>query len=304
MIKQELKPIHGIILLDKGLEISSNKAMQQVRFLFRAQKSGHTGILDPMASGLLPICLGEATKFSQYLLDANKGYLTTMQFGQTSSTGDVEGTLSEHQPSYFTLYELRQVLASFTQTTYLQVPPMYSALKHKGKPLYEYARQGIEIKRTPRQVQILNLELLHFDSSLMQATLKIFCSKGTYIRSLVEDIAKALNSAAYVLSLRRIATGGFQIEQAKTFDKLQGLPDEILPIDTLIQHLPSVQIQTEKDTLYFLNGRTIQSECFCGTLDRCRVYGIGQRFLGIGQLINDVLKPVRLLSHQAAWEVP
>ena len=215
--KLNKRPISGVLLLDKPLHLSSNTALQQARRLYRAEKAGHTGVLDPLATGVLPICLGEATKFAQYLLDADKAYTATLQLGAASAlTGNIH-----------------------------QVPPMFSALKHNGKPLYEYARQGITIERKPRDIQIHQITIQHFAPP--RATIAVQCSKGTYIRTLAEDIAKQLHTYAHLTALRRTATAGFHIAQTHTLAALAELTEDerdalLLHCDALVQHLPRIDL--------------------------------------------------------------
>ena len=194
-------PINGVLLLDKPYLLSSNTALQRARWLYSAAKGGHTGVLDPLATGLLPLCFGEATKFSSYLLDADKGYRATVKFGEVTTTGDIEGEVVLQRPVAFTLPQLQAAIAAHTGPI-SQVPPMYSALKHQGKALYEYAREGIEIKREARDVTIHRIDLISFDGTT--AVIDVLCSKGTYIRTLVEDIGEQLyNIDRMMLQLKR-----------------------------------------------------------------------------------------------------
>ena len=183
-------PVDGILLYDKEVGISSNRALQQVKLLLNARKAGHTGSLDPLASGLLPICFGEATKLSQYLLDSDKRYLTTFKLGETTTTGDAEGEVIEHRPVNVSLQQLEQALNKFCGVIE-QVPPMFSALKKDGQPLYKLARQGVEVERKPRSVEIFDLSIIGFDGESVD--LKVHCSKGFYIRSLAFDLGEELN---------------------------------------------------------------------------------------------------------------
>lgn len=254
--KIQRRPVHGVFLLNKPLGISSNAALQKVRWLYRAQKAGHTGALDPLASGLLPICLGEATKFSHFLLDSTKRYQTTIQLGHSTTTGDVEGeVLLEAAVPALTEENILTVLAQFTGDIQ-QVPPMYSALKKEGRPLYELARKGIEIERDARPISIYALELLGFtDDSI---TLDVTCSKGTYIRVLGEDIAKALGSYGHLTYLHRIQTGHFDLIPSYTLDYLESLSEAerealLLPVYAPIEHFPQVQVP-EGRAEYFCRG--------------------------------------------------
>lgn len=243
--KIQRRPISGVFLLNKPLGISSNAALQRVRWLFRAEKGGHTGALDPLASGLLPICLGEATKFSHFLLDSTKRYQTTIHLGHSTTTGDVEGeVLLEQAVPELTQAQIQKVLTQFTGDL-LQVPPMYSALKKEGRPLYELARKGIEIEREARPIVIENIQLLSFTADSI--TLDVTCSKGTYIRVLGEDIAKALGTYGHLTYLHRIQTGQFELNAEWTIEYLESLTEQerealLLPVYAPIDHFPKVQV--------------------------------------------------------------
>ena len=214
--KIQRRPVHGVFLLNKPLGISSNAALQKVRWLLRAEKAGHTGALDPLASGLLPICFGEATKFSHFLLDSTKRYQTTVQLGYSTTTGDVEGeVLLEQAVPELTEERIQQVLQQFVGETQ-QIPPMYSALKKQGRPLYELARKGIEVERDARPITIEAIQLLSFTEN--SVTLDVTCSKGTYIRVLGEDIAKALGTYGHLTYLHRIQTGHFELIPSYTIE--------------------------------------------------------------------------------------
>lgn len=236
--------LSGVFLLNKPLGISSNAALQRVRWLFRADKGGHTGALDPLASGLLPICLGEATKFSHYLLDSNKRYLTTIQLGHSTTTGDVEGeVLLEAEIPALTEQSIQTVLAKFMGDT-TQIPPMYSALKKEGRPLYELARKGIEIERESRPIHLSVIKLISFTEQSI--TLDISCSKGTYIRVVGEDIAKALGTYGHLTYLHRIQTGHFALIPEYTIEYLESLTEQerealLLPAYAPVDHFPKVQ---------------------------------------------------------------
>jgi tRNA pseudouridine55 synthase len=242
--KKKGRAINGVILLDKPQGMTSNFALQKVRRLFGAQKAGHTGSLDPLATGVLPICLGEATKFSRYLLDANKGYITTAKLGDTRTTSDSEGECVKLQEvPVLSVSEILQVLAKFTGPID-QVPTMFSALKHQGKPLYEYARQGITIDRPARPITIFELELI--EQRHDELDLKVACSKGTYIRTLVDDIGQSIGCGAHVSMLRRYQAGDFSLSQTVTMEELEGLspqvsiadfPEEQAQIDALFAEI-------------------------------------------------------------------
>jgi len=242
------RPVHGILLLDKRQGISSNRALQEVKRLFAASKAGHTGSLDPLATGLLPVCFGEATKISALLLDDDKRYRVAIQLGVVTDTGDAEGkVLSTQSVPEFDRQRLDRCLSGFTGTIE-QIPPMYSALKHQGKRLYELAREGLEVQRKPRRITIHSIELLHYKGDLL--TLDVTCSKGTYIRSLAEDIGRDLGCGASVRELRRTAVGRLAIDAAWTLTELQGLYDEQLlqclqPIDLALAAWPKVILNTD-----------------------------------------------------------
>lgn len=294
--KIERRPISGVFLLNKPLGLSSNAALQQVRRLYRAKKAGHTGALDPLASGLLPICLGEATKFSHYLLASTKRYHTTIHLGQSTTTGDVEGEVlfSQAVPA-LSREKIQQVLTTFLGNI-LQVPPMYSALKKDGRPLYELARKGIEIEREARPVTIDAIELLSFtDQSL---TLDITCSKGTYIRVLGEDIAKALGTFGHLTYLHRIKTGHFDLIPSYTIDYLESLTELeretlLLPVFAPVAHFPRIQVP-EGRANYFSQGMesNIEHEQEAAVL----VFD-GEKCLGLAEITDKKrLVPKRVLN--------
>ncbi|XID74664.1 tRNA pseudouridine(55) synthase TruB [Alkanindiges sp. WGS2144] len=294
--KIQRRPVNGIILLNKPLGISSNAALQKVRWIFRAQKGGHTGALDPLATGLLPICLGEATKFSHYLLDANKSYQTIIQLGAVTTTADAEGDVVER----FAIPELseaniEQALAGL-RGDIMQVPPMYSALKKDGRPLYELAREGIEIERPPRPVTIHELTLEGFTKDTLN--LSVHCSKGTYIRTLAEDIGKALGTGAYVKILHRTQTGHFQLDEGMTIEYLESLSEPerdalLLPVYESIRDFPRVQLDHGED-FYFCRGQSVMIETV--PVGEVLVFA-HERFLGLGY-VNDErqVQPKRLVN--------
>ena len=216
------RPVHGVLLLDKPLGLSSNQALQKAKWLLRAEKAGHTGTLDPLATGVLPLCFGAATKFSQLHLDADKTYDTTVRLGITTSTADAEGEVISTRPVTCSVGQVVEVLDTFMGKI-TQVPPMHSALKKDGKALYEYARAGQTVERAPREVTIHDLDLLDFDlhSDTPQLKLRVRCSKGTYIRTLGEDIAKALGCGGHLSALRRVATGPFGDAQCVSLEQLE-----------------------------------------------------------------------------------
>jgi tRNA pseudouridine55 synthase len=294
--KIQRRPVHGIILLNKPLGLSSNAALQKVRWIFRAEKGGHTGALDPLATGLLPLCLGEATKFSHYLLDADKTYQTTIQLGAVTTTADAEGEVVEQFPIPVLTVELIEgVLAKF-KGPIMQVPPMYSALKKDGRPLYELAREGIEIDRPARPVTIHAIQLDGFTTDTISLT--VSCSKGTYIRTLAEDIGKALGSGAYVKSLHRTQTGHFQINEGMTIEYLESLTEAerdalLLPVYESIRDFPRVQLDHGED-FYFCRGQSVMigNEPKGESLIFAK-----ERFLGLG-IVDDErqVHPKRLVN--------
>ena len=295
MSKNVRRHIDGVFLLNKPLNISSNAALQKVRWLYRAQKAGHTGALDPLATGLLPICLGEATKFSHYLLDADKRYQTTIQLGTATSTGDVEGEVVESQAvPLLTEDSISKILKQFEGET-TQIPPMYSALKKDGRPLYELARQGIEIERPARPVRISQIKLLSFTEQSI--SLDVTCSKGTYIRVLGEDIAKAMGTVGHLTKLHRIQTGHFQLDEHMTIEYLESL-DEVareqllLPSYAAVEGLPKLELPLER-VKYFNNGQ--ESSVDFPESDGVLVFSNGQ-CLGLAEVSAiGRLKPKRLL---------
>ena len=294
--KIQRRAISGVFLLNKPLGISSNAALQKVRWLYRAQKAGHTGALDPLASGLLPICLGEATKFSHYLLDSVKRYQTTIQLGHSTTTGDVEGeVLLQQAVPALSQERIEQVLAQF-QGDIMQVPPMYSALKKEGRPLYELARQGIEIEREARPVTIDAIELLSFTEQSI--TLDVTCSKGTYIRVLGEDIAKALGTYGHLTYLHRIKTGHFDLIPSYSIEYLESLSEAeretlLLPAYAPVQHFLHIQVP-EGRAEYFSRG--MESNIDHPAAAQVLVFD-GEKCLGLAEITDKKrLVPKRVLN--------
>lgn len=252
MKKNTFRPVHGVLILDKPEGISSNQALQKVKRLFQAEKAGHTGSLDVLATGLLPICFGEATKLSSLLLEADKSYEVVAQLGKRTSTGDREGEIIEFHPTHtVTLESIHSILKKFVGEV-IQIPPMYSAIKHQGIPLYRLARKGIAVERKERKITIYSIEFVKWELDFL--TLKISCSKGTYIRTLIEDIGVALGCGAYTFSLRRVSSGKYQENQMMTFEKLeyflrQGgfaeLDKQLYSLESLAQDLPAVSVSDE-----------------------------------------------------------
>ncbi len=294
--KMQRRAVNGVFLLNKPLGISSNAALQRVRGLYRANKGGHTGALDPLASGLLPICLGEATKFSHYLLNSTKRYQTTIYLGHSTTTGDTEGeVLLEKAVPVLSEEKIQQVLADFTGDLQ-QVPPMYSALKKDGRPLYELARQGIEIEREARPMTIDAIKLLSFSENSL--TLDITCSKGTYIRVLGEDIAQALGTYGHLTYLHRIKTGHFDLIPSYTIEYLESLSELerealLLPVFAPVDHFLKIQAP-EGRAEYFSRGMesNIEHEAAAEVL----VFE-GEKCLGLAEITDRKrLVPKRILN--------
>lgn len=298
--KRPKKHISGILLLDKPLGFSSNQALQKIKWLLQAAKAGHTGTLDPLATGLLPLCFGEATKFAHYLTDADKTYVATMKLGVTTTTGDAEGEVLASQPVNVTRAQLEHACQQFIGEI-SQVPPMYSALKHEGKALYEYARAGVEIERKARNVTIYGISL---DDLLADvATITVTCSKGTYIRTLAEDIGNFLGCGAHLIGLRRTATAGYQISQTITLEQFEAMSPEdriaaLQPADSAVMHLPAVTLDADC-TFYLQQGQAVWKS---GVIPRglLRLYSEQQTFLGLGELQDDgKIAPKRLVVDKA-----
>lgn len=248
------RPIDGIFLLDKAEGLSSNQALQRCKRIFQADKAGHTGSLDPMATGMLPICFGRATRLCEYLLEADKTYEATLTLGKATETGDKTGAVIESAPvPILTQDSLENALQQW-KGSISQIPPMYSALKHQGRCLYQLARKGVEVERTPRQVEIYALSLTHFSDHAL--TFQVHCSKGTYIRTLAEDLAKTLGTCGHLSQLRRLTCAGFSPLAMKPIEALKGEMSELISINEVLQHLPRVDISQELFHLTF-TGRPI-----------------------------------------------
>ncbi len=297
-----MRNVNGILLLDKPLGLSSNAALQKTKRLYAAQKAGHTGSLDPLASGTLPICFGEAAKFSQFLLDANKSYQVTAQLGVTTTTGDAEGeTVAVHKLPQLTPELIQTCLAGFTGILE-QCPPMYSALKHQGQPLYKLARQGITVERKLRTITIYKLTLLEAAKDTL--TLDVDCSKGTYIRSLVEDIGQMLGCGAHVKTLRRTAVTPFQNQPMVTFTELEKIQNQqglgaldalLLPVDAGINSFPIIELSALQ-AQHLQQGKSFSVDAQLTNSQFVRLYH-ESTFIGLGEVTNDfVLKPHRLIK--------
>ncbi len=297
------KPINGVLLLNKPVGISSNAALQKAKWLLNARKAGHTGTLDPFADGLLPLCFGEATKFSAYLLEADKTYRAVLQLGVVTTTGDPEGEVLATRPVAASREKFDAVLPRFSGEIE-QVPPMHSALKHQGRPLYEYARAGIEIDRPPRRVSIRRLHVIEWAPP--QVVIEVQCSAGTYIRTLAQDIGAALGCGAHLTALKRLASGGFSLADARSLAELETLPAEerparLLPVDSLVAHLPAVSLDPESAAL-LCQGRHPELERAPAGL--VRVYDNNQHFLGLARSDSHCLVPQRLIATHPAAKQP
>lgn len=300
MARRSFRKLNGILLLDKALGVSSNKALQDARFLYQAEKAGHTGSLDPLASGMLPICFGEATKISGLLLDSSKRYQTTATLGFVSTTGDEEGEkLNARAIPALSSAFLESVLSRF-RGSIQQIPPMYSALKKDGQPLYKLARQGLEVERKPRQVTIYQLQLLGFSENSLQ--LDVVCSKGTYIRTLVEDIGEALGCGAYVSRLHRVSVDPFAEQTMYSLQYLRELASQaandldslLLPIDAALPQLPRLDL-SEEWVARLQQGQRIKVDLADSEL--LRLYSPTQTFIGLGTIQHHLLLAKRLLAY-------
>ena len=292
------RAIDGVLLLDKPTGITSNAAIQRVKRAFAAAKAGHVGTLDPMASGLLPVCLGEATKFSTDTFSADKSYEAEVLLGVTTTTGDREGEVTARCAVDVAHDRLLAVLASFTGALQ-QTPPMYSALKRAGKPLYEYARAGLTVERSPRTITIHKLVLLDFAAD--RFTIHVSCTKGTYIRVLAEDIGAALGCGATLAGLRRTSVGNFDLSQAVTLEALERAADvarigSLLPLDSLVAQLPEVTLDRDA-VARILQGQAVQIDACAGIVGTVRIYDANRGFLGLAeQETGGRLLPKRLLA--------
>ena len=295
------RPVHGVLLLDKPIGLSSNDALQKVKWLLKAEKAGHTGTLDPLATGLLPLCFGAATKFSQLHLDADKRYEAVAALGVKTTTGDAEGDVLEQRDVRVSNELLQSVLQQF-KGDIAQIPPMHSALKKDGKALYEYARAGIEVERAARQVTIYELAGEFIADTVIKMIVK--CSKGTYIRTLGEDIGEKLGCGAHLSSLRRIGTGGFDVSQCVTLEALEAMTEDerlacLLPVESLLEGHARVTLDAE-NTARFLNGVRRRGEWLpIKEGELVAVFGVNPEvLLGTAQVVADELVPGRLLSPQ------
>ena len=298
-VKRVRRAVHGVLLLDKPLGWSSNDALQKVKWLLRAEKAGHTGTLDPLATGLLPLCFGAATKFSQISLDADKTYRATLRLGQTTTTGDAEGEVVIDRQDRVTAFTPQALDAACSALLgeIDQVPPMYSALKHEGKALYEYARAGVEIEREARRVSIHRLDILSWHADVLE--IEVCCSKGTYVRTLAQDLGERLGCGAHLTALRRTGSGPLRVDQAVTLDALIEMDEAqrdalLMPPDALLADWPAVELD-HAEAGRFLSG--LRRRVTLPDAAAVRVYGTAPRvLLGSAHIKAGELIPTRLLS--------
>jgi len=299
--RQRGRAVNGILLLDKPAAATSNRALQEVKRLFDARKAGHTGSLDPMATGLLPVCLGEATKVSAFLLDADKDYRFTARLGERTDSGDADGEIVERQPVEGVDPDAIERALEGLRGDIEQVPPMYSALKRGGRPLYEYARRGEEVERAPRRTRIHCLELIGIDGR--DVALRVRCAKGTYVRTLAEDLGRALGCGAHVIALRRLGVGPFRESAMVTLEAVRAAstkgPDALdgllRPVDSALEDWPRVDVSTELAE-FLRQGQAVQVPR-APTSGLLRMYESGQGFIGMGRVQEDGrVAPKRLMN--------
>lgn len=284
------RDVNGILLLDKPLGFSSNKALQAARNIFKANKAGHTGSLDPLATGMLPVCFGEATKYSGLLLDSSKTYHAYCQLGTVTTTGDAEGEIIVQKPVKASNSQLKQVLQQFVGKIQ-QIPPMHSAVKHEGERLYTLARQGIEVERKSREIEIYRLDLLSFEDNALE--LAVHCSKGTYIRTLAEDIGNELGCGAYLSELRRTGVQPFWDEHLYSLDELRQISEDdtkvlddcLLPIEQALIDWPQINLTTDM-SFYLLQGQPVQVPR-SPTQGLVRLFDEKKGFIGLGHILSD-----------------
>ena len=294
--KRPKKNINGVLLLDKPLGFSSNQALQKAKWLLQAAKAGHTGTLDPLATGLLPLCFGEATKFAHYLTDADKTYVATVKLGITTTTGDAEGEVLSSKTVHVNQAQFEQACRQFIGEI-SQIPPMYSALKHEGKALYEYARAGVEIERKARLVTIHSITPNTFELDV--ATITVTCTKGTYIRTLAEDIGALLGCGAHLIGLRRTVTANYQIAQSITLAQFEAMSEQqrlaaLMPADSAVLDFPALMLDADS-TFYLRQGQAVWQS---GIIPKglLRLYNEQQDFLGLGEQQSDgKIAPKRLI---------
>ncbi|WP_375751189.1 tRNA pseudouridine(55) synthase TruB [Vibrio sp. HN007] len=301
------RPVNGVVLLDKPTGISSNDALQKVKRIYFAEKAGHTGALDPLATGMLPICLGEATKFSQFLLDSDKRYRVIAKLGERTNTSDSDGEVVETRPVKVDRGQLERCIAKFRGTTD-QIPSMFSALKYQGKPLYEYAREGIEVPRESRKITVYEIELLRFEGD--EVEMEVHCSKGTYIRTIVDDLGEMLSCGAHVTYLRRTGVSHYPYEKMVTIEQLEAMLEEareqdiqpkelldpvLLPMDTAVQDLPEVNLIPELTDMV-QHGQPVQVFGAPAEGQVRMTSGEEKLFIGVGEIDDDgKVAPKRLV---------
>ncbi|MDG6882578.1 tRNA pseudouridine synthase B [Phocoenobacter uteri] len=296
------RDIHGVFLLDKPQGMSSNDILQKVKRLFKANKAGHTGALDPLATGMLPICLGEATKFSQFLLDSDKRYVVTAKLGERTDSSDADGEVVQTREIKVDQTQIIENLDQF-RGDILQVPTMFSALKHNGKPLYEYARAGITVEREARPITIFKLKFISYEAPYL--TLEVHCSKGTYIRTLIDDLGEVLGCGAHVTVLRRIGVSNYPKDKMMGWDELQQLGEQdnlalldqhLLPVDSAVASLPQITLNAEQtkaigfgQRLKFMNDQQIYGQV--------RLFSDKNSFLGTAEIDDrDIIRPSRMVN--------
>lgn len=300
--------VNGILLLNKATGISSNDALQQVKSIYNANKAGHTGALDPLATGMLPICLGEATKFSQYLLESDKSYVVTAQLGVRTDTSDSDGEIIEQHEVKATRDEIDQALNQF-RGDIMQVPSMYSALKYQGKPLYAYAREGITIERQARAITVFEFKILDYTDDY-KLKMYVHCSKGTYVRTLVDDLGQVLGCGATVIQLDRVQVANYPTDQMVTIEQLQNIYDDcvensivpknkldllLLPIDSVVSYMPKVSISVHV-LPKLMNGQSLKMSMSLENNTMVRIYlESNDLFLGVGEYLNGEILPRKLV---------
>lgn len=299
------RAISGLLLLDKPVGYSSNHALQKVKRLFRAEKAGHTGTLDPFATGLLLICLGEATKFSSYGLEGDKRYLATLKLGVSTATGDTEGEVVSRRDVNVTPTDIARALQTF-RGTISQIAPIYSALKVAGKPMYDYARKGLDVARKTREVEIKRLDCINFSGD--ELVIDVVCSKGTYIRSLGEDIGASLGCGAHLIALRRTGSSALKIDQALSLEQIESLSEKerdakLLPNDTLLTDIPNVMLESRM--VARLQQGQVQEAHPDWLPGMVAVYDSNRRFIGLAEITDaHQLIAKRLIAEQASASVP
>lgn len=302
--KRKGRDIQGVLLLDKPQGMTSNDVLQKVKRIFNAQKAGHTGALDPLATGMLPICFGESTKFSQYLLDSDKRYRVIARLGQRTDTSDADGQLIEERAITINLTDIQQALGNFIGDI-MQIPTMFSALKHQGRPLYEYAREGITIEREARPITVYENRFIRFDNNELE--LEIHCSKGTYIRTIIDDLGEVLGCGAHVIYLRRLQVSNYPADKMVPLSYLQDhlenidhLESFLMPIDSPVQDYPKIVLTTEQGRDILL-GRSLTISNYdnsCLLTNLVRIYQ-QEQFIGVGELNNMILSPKRLIQTES-----